>query len=155
VIEDVGQLTEPELGGSTTAARVLSQADRRFGFGRHGASVAPCHARGVRWIVLALLAATTAHAAPCGDLPLLATRGRVVVRGELTRAQQKAALALVDGVVSDVQRRFGAAPAATVTLCLLGDAEAYTREASAFGDIPSEWGGSIARISGSRSRTSA
>jgi hypothetical protein len=41
VIQDVGQLTEPELGGSTTAARVLRQTDGRFGFGRHGGSLAP------------------------------------------------------------------------------------------------------------------
>ena len=37
VIEDVCQLTEPELGGSTTAARVLRQTDGGLGFGRHGA----------------------------------------------------------------------------------------------------------------------
>jgi hypothetical protein len=137
----VGQLTEPELGGSTTAARVLRQANGRFGFGRHGATLAPCHARGVRWlVVLVLLAATAAHAAPCDELPVLATRGHVVVRGQLTRRQLKPALALVEGVVADVHRRFGAEPAKPLTLCLLGDANAYTRAASAFGDIPSEWG---------------
>jgi hypothetical protein len=94
----------------------------------------------VRWLVLVLLTATTAHAAPCDELPVLATHGHVVVRGRLSRAQQRSALALVDGVVADVHRRFGAGPAQTVTLCLLGDADAYTRAASAFGDIPSAWG---------------
>jgi hypothetical protein len=33
--QDLGQLTEPQLGRSTTAARVLRQADRGSGFGRH------------------------------------------------------------------------------------------------------------------------
>jgi hypothetical protein len=33
--EDLGQLTEPQLGPSTTAARVLGQADRGSCFGRH------------------------------------------------------------------------------------------------------------------------
>jgi hypothetical protein len=33
--EDGGQLTEPQLGRSTTAAGVLGQADRGAGFGRH------------------------------------------------------------------------------------------------------------------------
>jgi hypothetical protein len=94
----------------------------------------------VRWLVLVLLAATAAHAAPCDELPVLATRGHVVVRGQLTRRQLKPALALVDGVVADVHRRFGAGPAKPLTLCLLGDADAYTRAASAFGDIPSDWG---------------
>ena len=39
VFEDVRQLSEPELGGSTTAARVLGHTDRCLGFwghGRHG-----------------------------------------------------------------------------------------------------------------------
>jgi len=36
VREDMGQLTEPQLGGSTTAARILRQADRGSCFGRHG-----------------------------------------------------------------------------------------------------------------------
>jgi hypothetical protein len=35
VIEDMGQLTEPELGGSTTAARVLREANGGLCFGRH------------------------------------------------------------------------------------------------------------------------
>jgi hypothetical protein len=35
VIEDVGQLAEPELGRSTTAARVLGEADGGAGFGGH------------------------------------------------------------------------------------------------------------------------
>jgi hypothetical protein len=35
VRQDLGQLTEPQLGGSTTAPRVLRQADRGSGFGRH------------------------------------------------------------------------------------------------------------------------
>jgi hypothetical protein len=35
VREDVGQLTEPQLGGSTTAAGVLGQTDRGTCFGRH------------------------------------------------------------------------------------------------------------------------
>jgi hypothetical protein len=39
VIEDVRQLAEPELGGSTTAARVLGEADGGPGFGGHGAGV--------------------------------------------------------------------------------------------------------------------
>jgi len=91
-------------------------------------------------VVLVSLASAAAHAAPCDELPVLATHGRVVIRGELTRAQQKMALALVDGVVADVARRFGAGPAKPVTLCLLGDPHRYDEEAAAFGDIPSEWG---------------
>lgn len=88
-----------------------------------------------------MLVATTAHAAPCDELPVLATHDRIVVRGQLTRAQLKTGLALVDGVVADVHRRFGAGPAKTVTLCLLGDPDAYMRTARDFGgDIPSEWG---------------
>jgi hypothetical protein len=35
VRQDVGQLTEPQLGGSTTAPSVLSQTDRGTSFGRH------------------------------------------------------------------------------------------------------------------------
>jgi len=35
VRQDVGQLTEPQLGGSTAAARVLCQTDRGLGFGGH------------------------------------------------------------------------------------------------------------------------
>jgi hypothetical protein len=35
-IEDVCQLTEPELGGSTAAARVLREANRWLRFGGHG-----------------------------------------------------------------------------------------------------------------------
>jgi hypothetical protein len=35
VRQDLGQLTEPQLGRSTTAPRVLRQADRGAGFGRH------------------------------------------------------------------------------------------------------------------------
>jgi hypothetical protein len=31
----MGQLTEPKLGGSTTAARVLGEANRGACFGRH------------------------------------------------------------------------------------------------------------------------
>jgi hypothetical protein len=34
VREDLGQLTEPQLGGSTTAAGVLGQTDRGACFGR-------------------------------------------------------------------------------------------------------------------------
>jgi hypothetical protein len=40
VIENMGQLTEPELGGSTTAARVLRQTNGSLGFGRHARSLA-------------------------------------------------------------------------------------------------------------------
>jgi hypothetical protein len=35
VIEDVGQLAEPELGRSTTPSRVLREPDRRLGLGGH------------------------------------------------------------------------------------------------------------------------
>jgi hypothetical protein len=35
VRQDLGQLTEPQLGRSTTASRVLRQADRGSGLGRH------------------------------------------------------------------------------------------------------------------------
>jgi hypothetical protein len=35
VRQDLGQLTEPQLGRSTTAPRVLGQADRGSGLGRH------------------------------------------------------------------------------------------------------------------------
>jgi len=35
VRQDLGQLTEPQLGRSTTAPRVLRQADRGSGLGRH------------------------------------------------------------------------------------------------------------------------
>jgi hypothetical protein len=94
----------------------------------------------VRWPVLVLLVSAAARAAPCDELPLLATHGRIVIRGELTRAQQNTAFALVDGVVADVARRFGAGPAKPVTLCLLGESHRYMEEAATFGDIPSEWG---------------
>jgi len=40
VIEDVCQLTEPELGGSTTAAGELSQANGGLCFGRHARRLA-------------------------------------------------------------------------------------------------------------------
>jgi hypothetical protein len=33
--EDLGQLTEPQLGGSTTPACVLGEADRSASFWRH------------------------------------------------------------------------------------------------------------------------
>jgi hypothetical protein len=33
--EDMCQLAEPELGGSTTAARVLRESDGGLGFGGH------------------------------------------------------------------------------------------------------------------------
>ena len=46
VREDVGQLAEPQLGGSTTAPRELGQADRGLGFGRHGRTLA--HGRMMR-----------------------------------------------------------------------------------------------------------
>jgi hypothetical protein len=36
MVEDVGQLAEPELGRSTTAARVLRETDGGPGFGGHG-----------------------------------------------------------------------------------------------------------------------
>jgi len=45
----MGQLTEPELGRSTTAACVLREADRGLRFGRHRRSVpaaAPASHRG-------------------------------------------------------------------------------------------------------------
>lgn len=90
--------------------------------------------------LLVVLVPVVARAAPCDELPVLATHGRVVIRGELTRAQQKAAFALVDGVVADVARRFGASPVKPVTLCLLGDPHRYMEEAATFGDVPSEWG---------------
>jgi hypothetical protein len=35
VREDLGQLAEPQLGGSTTAARVLREANGGACFGRH------------------------------------------------------------------------------------------------------------------------
>jgi len=35
VRQDLGQLTEPQLGRSTTASRVLRQADRGSGFRCH------------------------------------------------------------------------------------------------------------------------
>jgi hypothetical protein len=35
VRQDLGQLTEPQLGGSTTAARVLRESDRGSCFRRH------------------------------------------------------------------------------------------------------------------------
>jgi len=37
LIEDLDQVRQPELGGSTTAARELGQADRITSFVRHGA----------------------------------------------------------------------------------------------------------------------
>jgi hypothetical protein len=91
-------------------------------------------------MVFVLLVSSVAEAAPCDELPVLATHGRIVIRGELTRAQKKTAFALVDGVVADVARRFGAGPAKPVTLCLLGEPRRYMEEAAAFGDVPSEWG---------------
>ena len=140
VIEDVGQLTEPELGGSTTAARVRGEANGCLGFGRHGASVAPCHARSVRWAALVLLMSASASAAPCDDEPVLARQGEIVVRGALSKAQQKQAVELVDGVVRDVARRFGGGAKQPLTLCLMGTHEGYLREASRLGDVPSDWG---------------
>jgi hypothetical protein len=35
VRQHVGQLTEPKLGGSTTAPGVLGETERGAGFGRH------------------------------------------------------------------------------------------------------------------------
>jgi hypothetical protein len=35
MIQDLSQLAEPNFGGSTTAARVLREANGCFGFGRH------------------------------------------------------------------------------------------------------------------------
>jgi hypothetical protein len=40
MFEDLSQLAEPDLGRSTTAARVLRQANRGFGFGRHARTLA-------------------------------------------------------------------------------------------------------------------
>jgi hypothetical protein len=107
----------------------------------------------MRWPVAAfvLLSTRVASTDPVRDrvdaLPVLATiehgRARVVIRGTLSRAEQRRAVELVDQVIADVERRFTqsrdhADP--TVTLCLLPDARSYTVVASAFGDIPSEWG---------------
>jgi hypothetical protein len=39
MIQDLSQLAEPNFGGSTTAARVLREANGGLGFGRHGRSV--------------------------------------------------------------------------------------------------------------------
>ena len=88
-----------------------------------------------------LLASATAQAAPCDDEPVLAHVGEIVVRGALSKAQQKQALELVDGVTRDVAARFGGGAKQPLTLCLMGTHDGYLREAAAFGDdIPSDWG---------------
>src|SRR5262245_50973459 len=107
-----------------------------------------------RLVIVALIAlAATAQGAPdpvatLQQLPVLATvargRTRVVVRGEVSRARARDAIALVDQVVGDVQRRF-TAPVRTrdrdITLCLLPDTVRLRAVAlAAFGDIPSDLG---------------
>ncbi len=104
---------------------------------------------GMRWIALALLAAS-AHASgrdAIGELPELATiehgRAHVVVRGDLAKGKAREAVQLVDQVIVDVERRF-TRPAehadAQVTLCVLHDDASYRDVAGTLGDIPSPWG---------------
>lgn len=80
-------------------------------------------------------------------LPELGTiergRARVVVRGDVARAKQRAMIALADQVVADVARRFTQTdgdPHARIALCLLPDDTRYRAAAAAFDDIPSDWG---------------
>jgi hypothetical protein len=104
-------------------------------------------------VVLIALAATADGApdrvdATIQQLPVLGTiargRARIVVRGEVSRARARDALALVDQVVGDVQRRFTAptrAPDRDITLCLLpDDARLRAVALAAFGDTPSDLG---------------
>jgi hypothetical protein len=82
-------------------------------------------------------------------LPELGTiahgRARVIVRGELAKAQQRDALRIADEVIVDVERRF-ARPAkhadGAITLALLpGDARFIAVARAAFGEEPpSTWG---------------
>lgn len=71
-------------------------------------------------------------------------RARVVVRGEVSRARAKEAVALVDQVIGDVQRRFTAptkTPDRDITLCLLpNDGRFRNVSIAAFGDLPSDLG---------------
>src|SRR5258705_10014783 len=98
-------------------------------------------------------AATEAPAAPdphavVDSLPELGqvSRGRthVIIRGELSKAQTKEAIAGVDQVVADVQAKF-TSPAKTqdpvVTLVLFAnDARYHTVAKAAFGEVTSSWG---------------
>ena len=77
--------------------------------------------------------------------PLLGTiegqRARVTVRGEVTKKQ--AALALVQSIVADVERRFTATrdkPDAPVTILLFSDPARYREVAETTGPLISEWG---------------
>ncbi|TMQ12965.1 MAG: hypothetical protein E6J90_29360 [Deltaproteobacteria bacterium] len=104
-------------------------------------------------VVLITLAATVEGAPDRVDaaiqaLPVLGTvahgRARIVVRGEVTAARARDAMALVDLVVGDVQRRFTArarTPDRDITLCLLpDDARLRAVALAAFGDTPSDLG---------------
>lgn len=109
-----------------------------------------------RRAVVAVIAALGSAAAAAPDpvrttvdqLPELGTitrgRTRVVVRGEVTRARAKEALALVDQVIADVQRRFTAptkTPDRDITLLLLPDDARFAKVArDAFGGMPSDMG---------------
>lgn len=105
-------------------------------------------------LAVPLMLATAAESAPdpvratVDKLPELGAvargRTRVVVRGEVTRARAREAVALVEQVIGDVQRRF-TAPAKTpdrdITLCLLPDDARFRAVAmAAFGDLPSNLG---------------
>lgn len=107
-------------------------------------------------LTLAVIAAAAAPAradapdthAVVDALPELATvvrgRTRVVVRGELSKAQAREAAAVVDQVIADVQAKF-ASPATTrdpdVTLVLFASDRRYREVATAaFGEVPSDWG---------------
>ena len=95
-------------------------------------------------LALALLLACTADTR-ADDEPLLGTiegqRARITVRGEVTK--QQAALALVQSIVSDVERRFTARadkPDAPVTFLLFSDPARYREVAATTGPVISDWG---------------
>ena len=100
------------------------------------------------WLVgiLVIASIATARAAPGDDLPLLANvtgrRAHVIVRGEVTKRDEKKVVALVDQVIHDVERRFttGKHADAAVTLLVFSDPARYRAVAATTGDVPSDWG---------------
>jgi len=100
-------------------------------------------------VIATLVTCRTAPAddAPGDKLPLLArvtgARARVVVRGEVTKRDEKKVVDLVNQVIDDVERRFANtkhAPDPVVTLLVFSDPARYHEVAAATGDVPSDWG---------------
>src|SRR5262249_50310017 len=116
-----------------------SRRGRRAAADRRARAAPARHARPMRRLalvltLLALLALAPAAGASdhggavVGQLPELGRvargRTRVVIRGEVSRPAARDAIALVEQVIGDVQRRFAAAaeaPDRDITLCLLPD----------------------------------